>query len=238
MAFSLSSIKAFIFDLDGTLVDTNGAHAKAWQQSFETEGFEVSVERINAEIGKGGDHLVGDILGAENDQKYGEKLRQGHTKRFLAAMKSGPTMVFENAKELVEHIRKSGLKVALASSSQERELKAVEKSCGVAWRELFDVVVTGSDVDASKPSPDSVVVAVQKLGLTPEQCVFVGDTIYDAQASGDAGVSMLGVRTGPFPTTADARLLEAGARRTYEDTADLMAHFEEAIKLVSLENVD
>lgn len=114
--------------------------------------------------------------------------------------------------------------------SAQEEMEAIEKSSGVAWRELFDVVVSSSDVEASKPSPDSVAVAIEKLGLLPTECLFIGDTIYGAKASVQAGVLIIGVRTGPFPETADPRLVEAGARRSYENTTEILASFDEVLQ--------
>lgn len=223
-------IKALIFDLDGTLADTNDAHARAWQLSLRGRGFEVPLQRIDEEIGKGGDHFVESVLGKEAETQHGEALRQSHTRHFLAAMKSGPTRVFSGAQEIIEHARNLGLKTALASSSQVKELEAVEASTGVAWRELLDVIVTSSDVQASKPSPDSIVVALEKLKLPAPQCLLVGDTIYDAQAAQKAGVVMLGVETGPSCMT-PLQLIEAGARQTYRDVGDILAHFDDALGL-------
>lgn len=221
-------IKAIIFDLDGTLTDTNDAHAKAWQLSFQERGFSVSLDRIAAEIGKGGDQFVESLLGAEAEAEQGDALRENHTRHYIAAISAESIRVFEGARQLIERAQNAGLKTALASSSQIEELEAVEMSSGVAWRDLFDVVVTSSDIESSKPAPDSIVVAMEKLKLIPAQCIFIGDTIYDAQAAHKVGVTMLGVETGPAVMT-PARLVEAGAQRTYRDVADILAHFESVI---------
>ena len=223
--------KAFIFDMDGTLCDTNDAHAQAWQESFKAQGYEISIDRINEEIGKGGDQLVAAVIGEDGDKEHGDALREGHTKAVIRIMGERKTAVFPGARELIERAREAGLKVALASSSKKEELEAVEKSSGVQWTDLFDLVTSSADVEQSKPAPDLVTVTAEKLGLAPADCIMVGDTIYDADACRKAGVTMVGVRTGPDSVSQSDKLHESGASKTYHDTADLRAHFDEALGL-------
>jgi HAD superfamily hydrolase (TIGR01509 family) len=170
-----------IFDIDGTLVDTNPAHVQAWRLAFERFGFEVPLERIVVEIGKGGDKLVPSVLGEDLEERVGEALR-----------------------------------TALATSSDEKHLEATLASAGLDLRRLVDVVVTRGESDASKPSPDLVVAAVDELGFPPSRCAMVGDTVYDGQ-----------------PAT-QTELLEAGALAVWQDVAHLLSELDRALEIASL----
>lgn len=225
------ALKALIFDMDGTLVDTNAAHAQAWQDAFRACGYEVPLDQLNAQIGKGGDTFVPAILGDEGEQKNGEALREGHTKNFIAILNAGPTRVFDGAHELIEHARQSGLKVALATSSKQEELQAIERSSGVIWSELFDLVTTGSEAERSKPAPDLVTITIEKLGFTPRNCALVGDTIYDAQSATSAGAIAIGVQSGPPQVSTDKLLREAGACATFASLEELLQRFDEIVQL-------
>lgn len=224
------AIDALLFDLDGTLIDTNLIHARAFEKAFEENGYHVAVDRIAIEIGKGGDLLVGAILGASANQQDGDAIRKNWEKHYLAAIKAEPIQVFDGALEIIEQAKKRGLKVALATSGESSVMDAVEASCGIAWRELFPTIATSDDAKTSKPAPDIVSAATQKLGVSPLACAFVGDTIYDARACREAGVACFCVGDGQHEP---ADLREAGARAVYPTLADLSAHFDEAIAIAS-----
>lgn len=224
------SLQALLFDLDGTLIDTNLIHANAFAQAFEENGYKVAVDRIAIEIGKGGDLLVGAILGASANEKDGDTIRENWEKHYLAAVKSGPIKVFEGAVEIIEKAKARGLQVALATSGESSVMDAVEASSGVKWRELFATVATSEDAQTSKPAPDVVSAATQKLGVPPLACAFVGDTIYDARACREAGVACLCVGDGQHEA---ADLREAGARAVYPTLAEMNDHFDEAIRIAS-----
>ena len=224
------ALDAILFDLDGTLIDTNELHAQAFFQSFQDNGYQVARDRIAIEIGKGGDLLVPAILGADAEAKDGEKIRDGWEKHYLKIVKSQEVRVFPGALELIENVKARGLKLSLATSGAQSVMDAVEKSCGVAWRELFPLVVTSDDAETSKPAPDIVSAATQKLGLPPLACAFVGDTIYDARACRSAGVACFTVSDGQH---AAADLREAGARATFADLLELSEKLDETIHLAS-----
>ena len=224
------SLQALLFDLDGTLIDTNLIHARAFARAFEQHGYRVAVDRIAIEIGKGGDLLVGAILGASANQKDGDAIRDAWEKNYLEAIKSEPIPVFDGALAIIEKAKQHGLKVALATSGESSVMDAVEASCGVAWRELFPTVVTSSDAQTSKPAPDIVSAASQKLGVPPLGCAFIGDTIYDARACREAGVACFCVGDGQHDA---ADLREAGARAVYGSLAELNANFDAAMKIAS-----
>lgn len=224
-------IRGMIFDVDGTLVDTNPAHVEAWCRAFQRLGFDVPAERIVPEIGKGGDKLVPSVLGSGVEASKGEALRKAQKEEFLAIAKRERFRVFAGTVEVFGALRQRGIRTALATSSDENHLKATLESAGLDRRLLADVVVTKSEADASKPSPDLVVAAVEELRLPAGQCAMVGDTIYDGQACHGAGVIFLGVLSGP---ATEAELLEAGARAVWRDVAHLMADLDRALEIASL----
>jgi HAD superfamily hydrolase (TIGR01549 family) len=220
-----------IFDVDGTLVDTNPAHVEAWRRAFQRFGYDVPTDRIVAEIGKGGDKLVPSILGGEAEQRHGEALRRAQKEEFLAIAKRQHFRVFSGVPELFRALKNRGIRTALATSSDDKHLGATLASAGMDLRTMADVVVTKSDAEASKPAPDLVVAAVEKLGFSSAQCAMVGDTVYDAQASQAAGVVFLGLLSGG---SSEAALLEAGARAVLRDVTHLLVELDRALGVVSL----
>jgi HAD superfamily hydrolase (TIGR01549 family) len=224
-------LHAMIFDIDGTLIDTNPAHVEAWRRAFQLHGFDVPAERIVVEIGKGGDKLIPSVLGLEVEEREGEALRKDQKAEFLGIAKRERFRVFPGAKEIFPALRKRGIRTALATSSDEKHLEATIASAGVDFRRLADVVVSRSPSDPSKPSPDLVLAAVDELALQPSGCAMVGDTVYDGQACQAAGVVFLGVLTGPADET---ELLEAGASAVWQDLAHLLAGLDPALELASL----
>jgi len=225
------TIKGMIFDIDGTLVDTNAAHVEAWRRAFAEMGYHITVERITPEIGKGGDQLVPSVLGEEIEKREGEALRRLQKEQFLTTAATQRFGVFPGAKEIFLALRTRGIRAALATSSDDKQLDATLTSAGVDLRRLADVVVTKTDGETSKPAPDLVVGAVEKLGLLATDCAMVGDTIYDAQACRRAGVVFVGVLSGGTP---EPTLREAGAREVWKDMGYLLADLDRAIAIASL----
>jgi HAD superfamily hydrolase (TIGR01509 family) len=224
-------MRGMIFDVDGTLVDTNPAHVEVWHRAFLKLGYDVPRDRIVVEIGKGGDKLVPSILGEEVEKRRGEALRRAQREEFLATAKRQHFRVFSGVPELFRALRNRGVRTALATSSDDKQLDATLASAGIDLRSLADVVVTKSDAGSSKPDPDVVAAAVEKLGFSPAQCAMVGDTVYDALACQAAGVVFIGVLSGG---TSDAALLEAGARVVYRDVAHLLVELDRALEIVTL----
>lgn len=224
------ALDGFIFDVDGTLIDTNSLHAQAWEQAFEEYGFSIPAERIVYEIGQGGDRLVPSLIGESAAQEHGEVLRDAHGDRYLELIETVPVSVFPQVEALFEAVKERGLQVAIATASQREHFEQVLEQAGLDLFEMADEVVTDSDVEESKPHPDTVSAAVRKLGLAPGQCVMVGDTPYDAEACLRAGVVCLGLLTGVHDAAAMRR---AGARTVYDDPADLLVHLDEALRQAS-----
>ena len=224
------ALDAILFDLDGTLIDTNALHVEAFRQAFNAHGYQVLPDRIAVEMGKGGDTLVPSIVGKQADEKDGDAIRADHPKRFAELAEPRGIRVFPQAVELMAAVRRRGLLVVIATSSGQAQIDTVEKHAGVKLSDVADLIVTADDAEASKPTPDLVVAAVAKAKLSPAQCAMIGDTPYDAQAAKAAGVVTLGVTCGG--SAADV-LRAAGARRVYADPADLLAHLDEALAAAS-----
>jgi HAD superfamily hydrolase (TIGR01549 family) len=224
------ALGAMIFDIDGTLIDSNPAHVKAWVQALGRLGYKVAADRVSVEIGKGGDKLVPGILGASADRRDGDRLRDAQKEEFLALAKRTRLPDIPGARELLAEWRRRGIRTALATSSSGEQLDGLFASAGIDFRELVDQTTSADDAAASKPSPDIVEAALGKLGLAPGECAMVGDTVYDAEACRAAGVACLGVRSGGNDP---ATLMRAGARGVWRDTADLLQHLDQALDIAS-----
>lgn len=223
-------LDALILDVDGTLVDTNPTHVECFVRSFADFGYVVAPDRIAIEIGKGGDKLVGDVLGRSADEKDGDAIRKAVGEQFLDSARQKKFVVLPGATKIIEAAKARGLKVAIATSGESKFLEAIEKNTGVKFSELVDIVITSSDAKESKPAPDIVSAAAQKLGMTPAQCAMVGDTIHDAQACRAAGVACFGLETGG---NAPDDMREAGAREVYKDCAAIVADFDHFLEAAS-----
>lgn len=226
------ALDALIFDLDGTLVDTNQAHVESWVRAFERCGYTIPADRIAPEIGKGGDNLVPSILGDEADARDGERLRDACAEEYVRIAGERRLEIFPGVIELLAEARRHGLRLALATSSGQEQLDATFESAGDDLRTRMDVVIGKADVENSKPDPDVVVVAVRKLGLSPAQCAMIGDTPYDAIAAGLAGVVTLGVLSSGLGVD-EKRLRVGGARRVYRDARHLLDEFPDALRVAS-----
>jgi HAD superfamily hydrolase (TIGR01509 family) len=225
------TLRGMIFDVDGTLVDTNPAHVEAWRRAFHRLGFEVPAERIVPEIGKGGDKLVPSVLGREAEERCGDELRELQKPEFLEIARSRRFRIFPGTVEIFQALRERGIRTALATSSDEKHLAATSTSAGLDLSRLPDVVATRSPDQASKPSPDLVLDAVEKLGLGAAECAMVGDTEYDGEACQAAGVAFLGVLSGP---ATEQELQDAGARAVWRDIGHLLNDLDRALAIAAL----
>jgi HAD superfamily hydrolase (TIGR01509 family) len=214
-------IKAVIFDIDGTLVDSVDFHAEAWQRAFAKFGKEIPFEQIRAQIGKGGDQLLPVFWSKDELEEIKEPLTKFRTelyhKEYLPRVKG-----FPKVRELFEHLLAHGKQVALASSAKGEELGTYQKIAGI--EDLVDAATSSDDAEKSKPHPDIFQAALEKLGHPPAaQCLVVGDTPYDIEAAAKAGIQTIAVRCGGFP---EATL--RGAVAIYDGPADLLTRYEES----------
>jgi HAD superfamily hydrolase (TIGR01509 family) len=220
-------IRGIIFDLDGTLVDTNRHHVEAWRRAFIAAGYNVPTEKIVAHVGMGGDQLIPAVIGKDPYERDGQKLRKLYADEFTAIARRERFDVLPGSVTLLDELRRRGLKTALATSSPKDLLKLILGSAGVDFTKLVDVTVTADDAEASKPAPDVVLAAVKKLGLAPADCAMVGDTPFDVEACRRAGLPCWAVASGGCHTADDLRA--AGAATVWNDPADLLEHLDEAL---------
>lgn len=203
-----------ILDIDGTLVDTNYQHALAWYRAFRAQGIVLPVWRIHRHIGMGGDQLVGALTDERTDRELGERIREEEKRLYSELI--GEVEPMEGARELIEDLRARGHKVVLASSAKQDEVDHYLDQLDA--RELADAWTTSADVEATKPQPDLVHAALERIGGAPQDGVMVGDTPWDVEAAKRAGVQTLTVRTGGFGAE---ELREAGALAIFESVQEL-----------------
>jgi HAD superfamily hydrolase (TIGR01509 family) len=212
------SVKAVLFDVDGTLVDTSYLHAVSWWEAFAQAGHEVPMARIHRAIGMGSDQLLDMLLPAERDTSADAGLSAAHGA--LYSVYWSRLRPLPGAGDLLRACHRHGLRVVLASSAGPAELDVLMAALGADG--AVDEATSAGDVDQSKPAPDLVQVALDKVGLRSAEAMFVGDAVWDAQACQRAGVPCVGVLSGGV---SQAELLEAGAVRVYRDAADILASF-------------
>ena len=214
-------IKAVIFDVDGTLVDSVDLHARAWQEAFAHFGRHFDFERVRYQIGKGGDQLMPVFLSEEELAEFGEELEEYRGELFKREYMPR-VKAFPDVRALFQRVEDEGLQIALASSAKADELKTYKKLARI--EDLVEEETSADDAEKSKPHPDIFVAALERLGdVRPSEAVVVGDTPYDAQAAGKAGVKTIGLLSGGFP---EADLRAAGCDPIYRDAADLLANFD------------
>jgi HAD superfamily hydrolase (TIGR01509 family) len=212
--------QGIIFDVDGTLVDSNDAHARAWTDALHEYGYEVSFAQVRKLIGMGSDHLLPAIINIEKESDQGQAIAQRRGQIFKAQYLPTVTAL-PGAHALVQRLHAAGIKLVVASSATKEELSALLRIAQVA--DLLPEQTSADDAQQSKPAPDIVLVALQRLGLAPEAAVMIGDTPYDIQSAQQAGVAMIALRCGGWQ---DAELL--GALAIYDHPADLLAHYAES----------
>ncbi|MDB5411350.1 MAG: family hydrolase [Rhodospirillales bacterium] len=188
--------RGIIFDVDGTLVDSVDLHAKAWQEAFAHFGHEIAFAHIRSQIGKGGDQLMPVFLDKAELKRIGEaleKFRGKHFKQHYLPL----VRAFPDVAALFRCIRDAGQRIALASSAKDDELAVYKEIAGIT--DLVDAETSSDDAEKSKPYPDILVAALEKLKLPPAEAIVVGDSPYDAEAAAEAGLATVGLLCGGFP---------------------------------------
>ena len=215
---------AVLFDVDGTLIDSNELHATAWRETFLHFGVDLPIERIREQIGKGGDNLMPALLPPDLVRERQEEMDRYRSELFKRDYL--PRVVpFPCVRALFERLKADGRKIVLASSAKGEE---VAFHLGVIGAEdLVDATTSADDVEHSKPCPDIFAAALTKVKpLGPEEVVVVGDSPYDIQAAKKLGLRAIGVRSGGFP---DAVLRGAGADALYDGPEDLLRQYESSL---------
>jgi HAD superfamily hydrolase (TIGR01549 family) len=217
--------KCFIFDMDGTLIDSNDFHAMAWQKALESKGKIVPLQKIRPHIGKGADQLLPVFLSQEEMEKFGEDLDelQGQIFKRYYLVQVRP---FPKVRELFKAIREADGKIALASSSDKADLKDYETIAQIS--DLVEHCASSDDAQKSKPAPDIFRAALRDLGNPGKDSVIVaGDTPHDAVTARKAGIAIVGVLSGGF---SKADLTSRGCFAVYEDAADILANLPSLLK--------
>jgi phosphoglycolate phosphatase-like HAD superfamily hydrolase len=213
--------RAVILDVDGTLVDSNDAHARAWVDAFRETGLEADYERVRRAIGMGGDKLIPHVAGTSADSPEGVRISARRAEifatRYLPFIRP-----FPRVRELVQRFVDDGFTVVVASSAKEHEVRALLERAGVD--DLIQSETSGDDAKRSKPDPDIVRVAIKRAGAPLEAVVMLGDTPYDVDAAHRAGIPIVALEAGGW-----RRDDLVGAIEVCSSPADLYAHYDESL---------
>jgi HAD superfamily hydrolase (TIGR01549 family) len=202
-----------IFDVDGTLVDSNYHHALAWFRAFRQHGLTIPIWHLHRAIGMGGDHLVAHVAGDDVEQQHGDAIRAAQTDQ--ADTLIGEVCALSRARDLLEQVRQRGFRLVLATSGQPRHTERLLDLLDAA--PLVDTRTSSEDVPASKPAPDVLHDALARAGGA--SAVLVGDSTWDGVAAQRAGVGFLAVRTGGFSRD---ELTDAGAQAVFDSLDELV----------------
>lgn len=214
-------IKAAIFDIDGTLIDTVDLHAEAWVKALKHFGFEIAYQDLRSQIGKGGDQILHGLLPPEVIEERGDTIKDFRSDLFKREYLHR-ARAFPGVRELFERVRAAGQKAVLASSGNADEVEEYKEIAGIA--DLIDSATSSDDAERSKPFPDIFEAALAKLApLTPGEAVVIGDTPYDAEAARKAQMKSIGVLSGGF---AEQALRDAGCIAVYRDVEDLLRNYD------------
>ncbi|GAA3437728.1 HAD family hydrolase [Kutzneria kofuensis] len=210
-------------DVDGTLVDSNYHHAVAWFRAFREVGVTVPIWRIHRAIGMGGDQLVEAVAGERVELVHGDDVRAAWAEQVKPLL--GEIVPLTGARDLLVEVKRLGCGLVLASSGKPEHVDHYLNLLGA--RDLADGWTTSEDVDATKPAPDLLGVALHKVPA--ERALALGDSVWDCEAAGKLGIPTVGLRTGGF---GEAELRDAGAVRVYEDPSSLRAELRDVLELV------
>jgi HAD superfamily hydrolase (TIGR01509 family) len=210
------SVRAALFDVDGTLVDTNYLHAVTWWEAFAQAGYHPPMADIHRAIGMGSGQLLDKLLPPDRDRDGDADVRAAHTT--LYATYWSRLRPLPGAADLLRACKRRGLAVVLASSADEPEFKALRAALDA--EDAVDAATFAGDVESSKPAPDLVQAALDRAGVPASAAVFTGDTVWDVQACRKAGVRCIGLLSGGVSRE---ELIAAGAAEVYPGPADLLA---------------
>jgi HAD superfamily hydrolase (TIGR01509 family) len=211
----MASAPAVLFDIDGTLVDSNYLHVHAWQRAFTEVGLQVESWRIHRCIGMDGSSLI-EELGSGDIEDPG-RLEGLHSNFYAETV--GLLRPLPGARTLLDAVADLGLQVVLATSAPEDELTALRKV--LDCDDIVSAITSSGDVETAKPDPDIVRVALDRAGVGPDRAVFVGDSVWDVAAAARAGVECVCLRSGGI---SQAELEYAGATAVFSDPRDLAEH--------------
>lgn len=214
----LKEVSTILFDVDGTLVDSNDLHAEAWAKALNKNGEAFSAETLRPWIGKGGDKILRELVGIDDEATQGRFISEMRSKLFKADF-APLVKPFPGARDLLLELRRQKFQIVIATSAQRDELKAILKNTQL--ENTLELFTTSDDANRSKPSPDIIHAALEKAGVEAKDAVLIGDTPYDVEAGLRAGVKVIGVRSGGW---SDQSL--KGASCVFDDVADILATVE------------
>lgn len=207
-----------LLDVDGTLIDSNPAHARAWVDALSEFGYRASYAEMIRLIGMGGDKILPKVTGLDPDSSKAQELTSRRmeifSKKYLSTLHA-----FPGAHELLAHFEQNGLRTVVATSAKSDELNALLEQAGL--EELIERKTSSSDADRSKPDPDIIAAALERGHLDREHVLMIGDTPYDVEAAGRAGVGTVALRCGGWNDDA-----LSGAVAIYDDPRALLAEYE------------
>ncbi|MBA2396814.1 MAG: HAD family hydrolase [Ktedonobacteraceae bacterium] len=216
------TLRGVILDIDGTLIDSNDAHAHSWIEAMSEQGYSVDFDKVRPLIGMGGDKVLPAVLNISKDSSEGKKMDQRCSEifqqRYLPDVRA-----FPHTHEFLQHMHDQGLKLVVATSSKQEELNKLLTIIGPHVSDLFTQETTSSDAPQSKPDPEVMDAALQKANFQPDEVIMIGDTAFDIEAASKAAIKTIALRCGGW---SDADL--KGAIAIYDDPADLLAHYGES----------
>jgi HAD superfamily hydrolase (TIGR01509 family) len=207
-----------ILDIDGTLLLSNDAHARAFVEAGKSLGLSADFPHIRRLIGKGGDKLIPEAFGFDDESEPGKKLEKekGRIFRsFLPTLRPAP-----GARDLLNKLRADGIKLVVATSAGQEDVRLLLDQARVS--DLIEDATSSDDAESSKPDPDIIQAALRKAGESARGAIMIGDTPYDVEAARRAGVPIITVRCGGIWTDADLR----GSVSIFDDPADILAHYD------------
>ncbi|MBC2868424.1 HAD family hydrolase [Streptomyces mexicanus] len=213
--------RAAVFDVDGTLVDTNHLHVATWWEAFRQAGHRVPMHAIHRSVGLGSTDLIAHLLGEDRDTEQDARLSAAHTALYAQYFDRLPA--FADAGRLLRRLHEDGWTVVLATSASGPELSALRRA--IDADDAIAATASSDDVEEGKPAPEPVQHALDLVGVPKERAVFVGDTVWDMRAGRRAGVRCVGLLCGGIPR---ADLQEAGADTVYDDPAHLLASLKDS----------
>jgi phosphoglycolate phosphatase-like HAD superfamily hydrolase len=211
------ALHVVLLDIDGTLIDSNDAHARAWVGALAEHGYVVTVEQVRPLIGMGGDKLLPALVGL--DSESGEATRIAEVRGELFRRELPALQPTRGARDLLTLMKSEGLELVVATSAKDDEVTAILQQAGVG--DLIAVAASAEDGERSKPDPDIVRAALRKAGKYAAHSIMIGDTPYDIEAASGMRVPTIALRCGGWWSDDDLR----GAIGIYDDPADLCRNF-------------
>ena len=216
----MKPLRGVILDVDGTLVDSNDAHTSAWVEALQRGGYNVPREKVRRLIGMGADNLLPEAITVEKESEEGKHLSDTWSEIFKEDYLHG-LKAFPRTRELLERMRKDGLKLVVASSAKDEMLRTLLDIAGAT--DLIEGKTSSDDAENSKPEPDIVKAALDKLGMGANEVLMLGDTPYDIEAAGKLGIGVVALRCGGFTDVDFER-----AVAIYDDPEDLLKNYDKS----------